>query len=284
VIAVGNAGAIWQVGTSRFVNNATRARVTSGSGTLIAGFVITGTEPKTMLIRGVGPTLADYQVPEALAAPYLKVYNNATGALVASNLGWRTAPDPAALAAAAQQVGAFALRANSADSALLLTLPPGIYSANVSTDVAGGGVALAEIYEVGSNHSRIVNMSTRANVGTGADVLIPGLVINGDAPRTVLVRAVGPTLASFGVENSLARPVLTLLSGGTPIATNQGWSTAANAAELAAAAQRVGGFPLPSGSADSALLVSLNPGIYSLHVSGANATTGVALVEVYEVP
>ena len=127
-------------------------------------------------------------------------------------------------------------------------------------------------------------MSTRANVGTGADVLIPGLVINGDAPRTVLVRAVGPTLASFGVENSLARPVLTLLSGGTPIATNQGWSTAANAAELAAAAQRVGGFPLPNGSADSALLVSLNPGIYSLHVSGANATTGVALVEVYEVP
>ena len=284
VVAVGNAGAIWQVGTARFVNNATRARVTAGSGALIAGFVVTGSEPKTMLIRGVGPTLADYQVTDALATPTLTVYNNANGQLVASNRGWRNAPDPEALAAMARQVGAFALKPGSADSALLLTLPPGIYSANVSSDSATSGVALAEVYEAGANASRIINMSTRANVGTGADVLIPGLVIGGDAPRTVLVRAVGPTLASFGVTNPLARPVLTLLSGTSAMATNQGWSTATNAADIADAAQRVGGFPLPAGSADSALLVTINPGVYSLHVSGANGTTGVALVEVYEVP
>ncbi len=284
VVAVGNAGAIWQVGTSRFVNNATRARVSGGSGALIAGFVVTGAAPKTMLIRGVGPTLADYQVTDPLAAPVLKVNENTTGQLVASNRGWQNSPDPAALAAAARQVGAFALRANSADSALLVTLPPGVYTATVTGEGAASGVALAEVYEVGANASRIINMSTRANVGTGADVLIPGLVIGGDAPRRVLVRAVGPTLASFGVDAPLARPVLTLLSGQTALATNQGWGTADNATDIAAVAQQVGGFPLPVGSADSALLVTLNPGVYSLHVTGANGTTGVALVEVYEVP
>ncbi|MBS0663173.1 MAG: hypothetical protein JSR48_07895 [Verrucomicrobia bacterium] len=284
VVAVGNAGAIWQVGTARFVNNATRARVSSGSGALIAGFVVAGTAPKTMLIRAVGPTLADYQVADPLATPTLKVYDNPTGQLLASNRGWLNAPDPAALAAAARQVGAFPLRSNGADSALLVSLPPGVYSANVTGDGGASGVALVEVYEVGANGGRIVNLSTRANVGTGADVLIPGLVIGGDAPRRVLVRAVGPTLASFGVENSLARPVLTLLSGQTAFSANQGWGTADNAAEIAAAAQQVGGFPLPAGSADSALLVTLNPGIYSLHVTGANGTTGVALVEVYEVP
>ncbi|HNC23132.1 MAG TPA: hypothetical protein PLU52_02920 [Opitutaceae bacterium] len=284
VVAVGNAGSIWQVGTARFVNNATRARVSGGSGALIAGFVVTGTAPKTMLIRGVGPTLADYQVADPLAAPVLKVNENTTGQLIASNRGWQNASDPAALAAAARQVGAFALRTNGADSALLLTLPPGVYTATVTGDGAASGVALAEVYEVGANSSRIINMSTRANVGTGADVLIPGLVIGGDAPRRVLVRAVGPTLASFGVESPLSRPVLTLLSGQTAFASNQGWGTADNATDIAAVAQQVGGFPLPVGSADSALLVTLNPGVYSLHVTGANGTTGVALVEVYEVP
>jgi hypothetical protein len=266
------------------VNNATRARVSQGSGALIIGFVITGTASKTMLIRGVGPTLADYQVPDVLPTPNLKVYNNATGVLVAGNLGWRNAPDPAALAAAAQQVGAFALKAGSADSALLVTLPPGVYSAEVSSETTGSGVALVEAFEVGANASRIVNMSTRANVGTGAEILIPGLVIGGDAPRTVLVRAVGPTLANFGVDNPLGHPVLTLLNGSVPLATNQGWSTAANAAAIAQAALTVGGFPLPAGSADSAMLISVNPGVYSLQVSGASGTTGVALVEVYEMP
>ena len=284
VIAVGNAGAIWQTGAARFVGNSTRARVTAGSGTLIAGFVVTGSQSKTLLIRGVGPTLADYQVTDALATPTLQVFDNATGSLLATNRGWRTASDPAALVAAAKSVGAFALRDPGADSALLLTLPPGVYTAHVRSDTAATGVALVEVYEVGANASKVIAMSSRANVGTGADVLIPGLVITGDAPRRILARAVGPTLTQYGVDGVLARPVLTLLSGSTPLARNQGWDTAANAADVAEAARQVGGFPLPAGSADAALLVTVTPGVYTLHVSGANGTTGVALVEVYEVP
>jgi hypothetical protein len=114
-------------------------------------------------------------------------------------------------------------------------------------------------------------------------VLIPGLVVSEGAAKTVLIRAVGPGLAAFGVGGTLAQPVLTLFAGSEAFVSNSGWGNAANAAEIRDTAAAVGAFALASGSRDSAMLVSLSPGAYTVQVSGANGTSGVALVEVYEV-
>jgi dienelactone hydrolase len=134
--------------------------------------------------------------------------------------------------------------------------------------------------------ARFVNLSVRARVGTGDNILISGFVVGDGLARTVLVRAVGPTIgaAPFGVSDTLARPVLSLFRGSLRLASNTGWGTAANPADIRVAAAKVGAFALPEGSLDSALLGTLSPGPYTLQVAGANNTSGVALVEVYEVP
>jgi dienelactone hydrolase len=134
--------------------------------------------------------------------------------------------------------------------------------------------------------ARLVNLSVRVRAGTGDNVLISGFVLGDGLARTVLIRAVGPTLgaAPFNVGDTLARPVLSLFRGTQQLATNTGWGSAANATDLRAAAAKVGAFALAEGSLDSALLVTLSPGPYTLQVAGANNTSGVALVEVYEVP
>jgi|GEM_PF-5017551 len=132
--------------------------------------------------------------------------------------------------------------------------------------------------------AKLINLSCRARVGTGGDILIPGLVIAGTAPKTLLVRAVGPTLASFGVSGELADPTLSVFSGNTVVATNNDWSSGPNTAALAAAASAAGAFALPAGSRDAALIVTLNPGAYTVQVAGVGGTTGVALVEIYELP
>jgi hypothetical protein len=129
-----------------------------------------------------------------------------------------------------------------------------------------------------------VNLSTRALVGSGDATLIPGLVIGGTSARRVLVRAVGPTLAGFGVGGALADPVLTVFRGGTVIADNDNWQNQAASAEVATVALASGAFALPAGSRDSALVLTLEPGAYTLEVTGAGGTAGVALVEAYAVP
>jgi hypothetical protein len=132
-----------------------------------------------------------------------------------------------------------------------------------------------------------VNFSCRANVGTGASVAVAGFVIDGSPGTTeqVLIRAVGPTLAQFGVSGVLAQPVLSLASSsGASIATNSSWGSASNAAQISAATASIGAFSLPAGSADSAILVNLPPGVYTAVVSGASGGSGIALVEVYQVP
>src|SRR5271157_5586749 len=128
---------------------------------------------------------------------------------------------------------------------------------------------------------RLVNISTRAQVGTGANLLIPGFVIGGSGREQLLVRADGPSLGQFGVSGLLDRPSLSVFdNSGKVIATNTGWDTSANPAPIVSAATTVGAFALPSGSADSAKIVALSPGAYTIQVSGVNSTTGVALAEV----
>ncbi|MGH7945073.1 MAG: PQQ-binding-like beta-propeller repeat protein [Opitutaceae bacterium] len=265
----------------RLINLATRAQAGPGFN-LIPGFVVQGGSGSTYLVRAVGPTLAQLGVPETLADPKLDLITGA--ATVAQNDDWSSAGS-ATLAAIMNSVGAFALAPGSKDAAVHVTLSAGQYTAHVGSTGPASGVALVEVYDAAviDTGARLVNLSTRAHAGIGANVLTPGLVIGGSSLR-VLIRAVGPSLQPFGVTGVLAQPSLALFSGAASVGTNTGWTTSGNAADLRAAAQLVGGFPLIEESADSALLVTLSPGAHTVQVSGVGGTTGEALVEVYVVP
>jgi hypothetical protein len=155
-----------------------------------------------------------------------------------------------------------------------------ITDSNGSTTSAGAALTVS----TASSTARLINISTRAVVGTGANILIPGFVISGSGSETLLIRADGPALTGFGVAGALAQPVLAVFdSNGNTLASNTGWETSSNPAQLASVAAQVGAFAFTSGSADSAVLVTLPAGAYTVHVSGVNSGTGVALAEVYEV-
>jgi hypothetical protein len=269
---------VGSTGTARLTNIATRVALGGAAGTPISGFTLGGTGTKPMLARAVGPTLTAFGLTGVLADPRLSVLSGTT--TVAANDNW-LATDADTMAAA----GAFALNAGSKDAALVATLAPGGYTAPVTATDGGSGVALLEVYDAASSTAlSVVNASTRAYVGTGAAVLIPGFTVSGTGAVRLLIRAVGPTLGNFGVGDVLADPTVTLYSGSTALATNDNWGSATNATELAAAATAVGAFALPAGSKDAALVATLPAGAYTAVVSGVGSSTGTALVELYVVP
>ncbi len=268
----------------RLVNLSSRARVGADDSAVIAGFVVAGTESKPLLIRAVGPTLgaAPFNLAGTLPDPRLEVYRGST--LLATNRGLASSQDRAAIIAAAQQAGAFPLGDAGDDAAVLATLPPGAYTAVVTSAGARSGLILVEAYDLAATRPavRLTNLSTRAAAGAGADALVGGIVLAGDAPKRLLFRAVGPGLAGFGVAGALTRPVLTLYSAGRVVATNANWSTSPDVSAIAAAAASVSAFSLANG--DAALLVTLPPGGYTAEVTGAGGATGIALIEAYELP
>jgi len=265
-------------GTARLVNIATRVAVGGSAGTPIPGFVLGGNTPRSMLVRAAGPTLAVFGVTGVLADPQVTVLSGTT--TVASNDNWLAAD-----AATMTRVGAFALTAGSKDAAVVSPLPPGPYTAPVTATDGGSGVALVEVYDAATGATTgVVNASTRAFVGTGDNVLIPGFVVGGNGTLRLLVRAVGPTLNSFGVSGALADPTITLFRDGVAVATNDNWSAATNAADMVTTATAVGAFALPAASRDAAILTTLTPGAYTAVVSGVGGTSGTALVEIYVVP
>lgn len=271
------------VKAQRLANISTRAQVSSGDSVAIAGFVIQGTEAKQVLIRAVGPTLANFGVANALANPKLEL-RSASGSVLAANTGWSTASNAAAITTTSAQLNAFALTSN-ADSAILTTLGPGSYTAIVSSATTLQGVALIEVYDTSSSvNQKLVNISTRAVAGAGENSLIAGVVVTGTMPKRVLIRAVGPSLSQFGLTNLLANPQLTVFKGSQVVAQNAGWTVSPDASAIADAASQAQAFPLVAGRADAALLLNLEPGIYSAQVTGLNNTSGNCIVEVYEVP
>ncbi|MBL9213497.1 MAG: hypothetical protein JNL92_23735 [Opitutaceae bacterium] len=292
-VVVGNAtesvtsnGAVLLVATpnpGRLINLSVRTTAGSGAETLIAGFVVGGTGSKQVLVRAIGPTLGAFGVTGVLADPALGLFN-ASNAQISANGGWGGS---AALRTAFAQVGAFALDAAARDAALLSPLPAGGYSAQVVSASGGTGVALVEAYDAdgAASTSRFINLSARTVAGTGAQSLIAGFVLSGNVPRTLLIRGIGPTLGAFGVAGALANPRLelhtTVNNRDTTVAANAGWG---GSPALSAAFAQVGAFALPVGSADAALLITLTPGSYTAQVAGAGNTTGIALVEVYELP
>jgi hypothetical protein len=268
------------VRTDRLIGLASRAKVGTGESVLITGVAIGGTESKRVLIRAGGPALAAFGLASTLPNPTIKIYRGST--LIAQNDDWNPAD-----AAEMSRLGLFAFPNGSKDAAILTTLAPGGYTAHVSDlNGTGTGVALAEIYDASVNPAaedqRLISIASRGTVTAGDGALIGGFVVTGNAPKTLLIRGVGPALTGFGVAGALADPALTIYQDSKVITTNEGW---ANSAAIATAAIQTGAFALPSGSKDAAVLITLNPGAYSAQVKSAkNASSGVALIEIYEVP
>ncbi len=274
----------------RLANVSTLTRVGTGADVLTAGFVITGTTPKQVVIRAVGARLATapFNVQNTLADPTLTVFGpNSSTTVAASNDNWNAAD-----ATAFASVGAFALTAQSRDAAIVTTLAPGSYSAQVSGVGGTTGNAIIEVYEAGATGGKFVNLSTRAQVGGASGVLTPGFVISpGGGTRKLLIRAAGPALTQFGVTGVLANPQITLMRTSAPtgpVASNDNWHTPAaaglaDAATLRSAFSQTGAFAFPTaGSNDAALLLDLPPGNYTVQASGVNNTSGAALVEIYD--
>ncbi len=266
---------------SRLVNLSIRVGAGAGVQTLIVGFVASGGtgSQASLLVRAGGPALTPLGVPGAMPDPMLSI-KNASGTEVAFNDNWG-----GATAVVAASVGAYPFTdVSSKDAAISLNLTPAPYTAVISGGGAvATGVVLAEIYDTNTSFDVakpvLLNVSARAQVDVGANIMITGFVIAGDTPLTVLIRAVGPTLADLGVTGTLVDPQLTLYRGATAISSNDNWDSS-----VTATAAKVGAFALRAGSKDAALWVTLNPGVYTAQVSGVGNTTGVALVEVYAVP
>lgn len=250
------------------LNISTRGKVGTGEDVLIAGFIINGTGPKRVIVRAIGPSLGSAGVPDPLADPTLTLYNS-NHAVVAQNDNWRDTQEA--------EIEATGLAPhNNLESAIVATLAPGTYTAIVSGKNGGTGNALAEVYDLDSaGPSVLANLSTRGFVGTGDDVLIGGLIIAGDEPPLVVLRAIGPSLSSQGVAQPLQDPNIELHDqNGALIASNDNWKdtqpTAIKATLLA-----------PSDNREAVIVASLVAGNYTAIVRGNNGTTGVALVEGY---
>ncbi len=254
---------------SRISNVSVRTTLAANQ-VLIVGLSMSGGS-KSVLMRAVGPGLGAFGVPGTMPDPKLALFNGSTQ--VDANDNWGGG---ATLSAEFASVGAFALPAASLDAALTRPIEGG-RTLQVSGSQAGN--VIVEAYDLGSaNTPRLINISARNQVGTGSDVMIAGFTIAGTGPKTVLIRAVGPTLAQFGVPGTLVDPKLEVYSGSTKINENDNWG-----ASLAPTFGAVGAFGLTAGSKDAALLVTLQPGGYTVQVSGADGGTGEAIVEIYEV-
>jgi phospholipase/lecithinase/hemolysin len=261
------------VTTASLFNVSARSRVETGDNVLIGGFVIGGSTSKRVIVRGIGPSLTALGVPGALSNPALNIFNSA-GQNIAANDNWKSTQQ------AAIQASSFA-PSDDRESAVIITLAPGAYTAILSGVGGEMGVGLIEVYDLDTPTaptSRPINVSARANVLTGDNVLIGGILISGTGPKRVILRAIGPSLAAAGVQGPLGDPVLTLVdASGQPIAVNDNWKDTQQA-EIAATPYA------PTNDAESAIVTTLVPGAYTVIVSGKSGATGVALVEVYELP
>ncbi len=281
---------------SGMLNLSSRVMFRQGSGSLIPGFVVSGTQNKRVLLRVVGPTLqADpFNMAGALPDPQmtLKRWNGAAFVDVANNSDWGSNANVAEIRQVTDQVSAFPLVEGSHDAVLLLDLAPGQYTIMADDATGADGLVIVEIYDAdtGTSGSSLINMSNRGYVGTGGEVMISGFVVSQEGPKTLLIRAVGPGLAPapYNVANTVTDPKMDIYrrnADGTDtlVLTHDNWSQEPDAAEIAAVATQVSAFPLPAGSKDAAAVVTMNPGVYTVVVSGVNGATGNALVEVYSV-
>lgn len=259
--------ASFAVGGSRLINLSTRGLVQTGNNVTIGGFIIGGSTPKKVVIRAVGPSLANFGITGVLTDPTLQLFSGQTS--LAVNDDWGSAGNAAEI-----QASTFA-PSHAKESAILTTLNPGAYTAIMSGIAGGVGIGIVEVFELDHPEIPLVNIATRGLVQTGNQVMIAGFIIQGDSARTVLIRAIGPTLANFGITDVLANPQVQLYSGQNLITSNDNWGDASNAAAISATGSAPGNWQ------ESAILITLPPGAYTAIVSGVGGVTGVGLVEVF---
>ena len=250
-------------------NISTRAFVQTGDDVVIGGFIITGSGPKRMIVRAIGPSLVNHGIANPLQNPTLELHDH-TGAVIASNDNWMNAPNKQEI------IDSGLAPSNNLESAILTSLNPGAYTAIVRGVNNETGIALVEGYDLNpAAGSKLGNLSTRALVQTGNNVMIGGFIITGLGQKKVLVRAIGPSLAQHGITNPLQDPILELHNGnGALIASNDNWKDTQQAQIQATGLA-------PTNDNESAILRTLPPGNYTAVVRGKNNTIGVALVEVY---
>ena len=226
---------------------------------------MTGSEPKGVIVRAIGPSLP---VSGALADPMLELHDS-TGQTIASNDNWGDSANRQEI------IDTGIAPTNDHEAAIMMTLAPGYYTGTVRGVNTTTGVALVEVYDLAmTGDSQLANISTRASVQTGSDVLIGGFIVLGDQSARIIVRAMGP---SIPVTGALADPTLELHdSNGALLATNDNWRSDQEAEIIATNVP-------PSNDAESAIVTTLPPALYTTIVQGANGTTGVGLVEVYNI-
>jgi hypothetical protein len=301
------------IATAHLGNLSSRVRVLTGDNVMIGGFIIDGLAPMRVLVRSRGPSMAGapFNVPGTLANPFLRLFSEST--VIAENDNWQDSPNCSGFfcegATEIVGTGIDPCQPNPGqggappnchlESAILITLPPGAYTAIVTGNDGGTGIGLVEVFEADpSTESELSNISTRGFVQSGDNVMIGGLIIEGTAESTVLIRARGPSMAGapFFVAGTLANPLLRLFSDSTVIAQNDNWQDApacggfvcGGAAAIAATGldpcqpnPGQAGSP-PGCGQESAILITLPPGAYTAIVSGASGEIGVGLVEMFE--
>ena len=276
-----------QTGPPSLGNVSTRSFVQTGSNVMIGGFIVQGSGPKRVIIRAIGPELTQYGVPNALANPILELHNGA-GALIATNDDWQTTIIGGIITSSQVsdiQNSGHAPTAAS-ESAIIADLQPGNYTAILNGVNGTTGVALVEVYDLApAASSSLGNVSTRGFVQTDSNVMIGGFIVQGSGPKRVIIRAIGPELTQYGIPNPLANPILELHNGtGALIATNDDWQTTIIGGIITSSQvsdiQNSG--HAPTAASESAIIANLQPGNYTAILRGVSNTTGVALVEVYD--
>ena len=252
---------------ANLANISTRLRIHTGDNAMIGGFIITGTQQKKVIVRGIGPSLP---MTGALADPIIEVHG-ASGELLATNDDWNDATTRNEIIASGLAPS------HEKESALWGILNPGAYTVIVRGKNDTTGTGLFEVYDLDANaDSKLANVSTRGFENTGDDVIIGGVILSGAAPTRVLFRAIGPSLTNFGVPNALEDPILELRNGdGVLIAINYDWRDDQEEQIIAT------GLP-PSNNSESAIVRDLSPGNYTSIIRRTNNDTGVALIEAYE--
>ena len=249
-------------------------RVETGSNVLIGGFIITGNAPKTVAVRGIGPSLSQFGITDFLVDPTLDLHNDVGGSIV-QNDDWQDDPVSAA------QLTALGIPLDdSHESGIVATLQAGTYSAILAGKNGGTGIGLLEIYDANqAASSELANISTRGFVLTGTNVMIGGFILGGSGNTHVVVRGLGPSLADFGISPVLADPTLELHdANGGVLTSNDDWQDdPVSAAQLSALGIA------PTNTVESAIYTSLPPGTFTAVLAGKNNGTGIGLVEVYNV-
>ena len=242
---------------------------------MIGGFIITGDDAKRVIIRGIGPSLAQSGVTGSINDPILRLFGP-TGFEIAVNDNWRDTQQP--------EVETSSIPPNDErESAIVATLVPAAYTASLADANGGSGVGLVEVYDLNSGApARLANISTRGSVQVADNVMIGGFSLGGSStdPARVVVRAIGPSLAAAGVNNALSNPTLRLFNNdGQSVAFNDDWADDSNQAEQLQTLNIA-----PTNAAESAIVTTLPPGLYTAVVAGKDGAVGTGLIEIYAVP